>query len=176
MKNAPAVIAITLAASLTVLSGCSRDKPSEAAATAPDTSATGTPTEQPGTDAPSDVSPPKAQSWIDDVTIGHGVGADGTIPSDKTGDDFAPGQPVTIAMTVNDAPAGSSVKVIWFGPNDTKVGEETKAVSPGQQHMDFAAKDTKGWAKGDYRAEVWTGDEKVNEQQFQIVDANKAGK
>jgi hypothetical protein len=27
---------------------------------------------------------------------------------------------------------------------------------------------------GDYRAEVWIGDEKVNTQQFQIVEASKA--
>ena len=176
MKSALPVTTLALIASLTVLGGCARDKPSEAASTAPDTSATGTPTEQPGTNSPSDVSPAKAQSWIDDVTIGHAVGADGMIPADKTGDDFAPGEAVHLAMTVNDAPATSSVKVIWFGPNDTKVGEETKAVAAGQQHMDFTARDTKAWPKGDYRAEVWTGDEKVNTQNFQIVDASKAGK
>jgi hypothetical protein len=79
-------------------------------------------------------------------------------------------------MSVNDAPVGSSVKVIWFGPNDTKVGEESKAVASGEQHMDFTAQDTKAWNKGDYRAEIWAGDEKVNSEQFQIVDADKAGK
>jgi hypothetical protein len=167
---------ITVAASLAMLSGCGRDEPKEAASTAPDTSETGAPMEQPGTEAPSDVSPVKAQTWIDDVTIGHSVGADGMIPADQTGDDFAPGQPIHLAMTVNDAPANASVKVIWYGPNETKVGEETKTVATGEQHMSFTAKDTKAWAKGDYRAEVWTGDEKVNTQEFQIVDADKAGK
>jgi hypothetical protein len=175
MKNALSLSAMTLAASLALLAGCGRDQPSDAASTAPDTSTEGTPMEQPGTDAPSDASPMQAQSWVDDVTIGHEVGADGMIPADKKGDDFAPGQPIHLAMTVNDAPANASVKVIWFGPNDTKVGEESKAVSPGQQHLDFTAAKTKAWAKGDYRAEVWAGDEKVNEQQFQIVDADKAG-
>lgn len=169
-------VTLTLIASLAVLGGCGRDEPNEAASTAPDTSTEGTPMEQEGTGAPSDVSPIKAQTWIDDVTLGRSVGADGMIPADQTGDDFAPGQPIHLAMTVNDAPANASVKVIWFGPNDTKVGEETKAVTAGQQHMSFTAQDTKAWAKGDYRAEVWTGDEKVNQQQFQIVDAENAGK
>jgi hypothetical protein len=176
MRNAPIISVITLAASLALLAGCTRDEPEEAASTAPDTSATGTPTEQAGTDAPSDVSPMKAQAWVDDVTIGHSVGADGTIPADKTGDDFAPGEAIHLAMRVEDAPPNSSVKVIWFGPNETKVGEEAKAVTPEQKHMTFAAQDTKAWAKGDYRAEVWAGDEKVNTQEFQIVDAKKAGK
>ena len=40
----------------------------------------------------------------------------------------------------------------------------------------FHSADTGSWAKGDYRAEVWIGDEKVNQQQFQIVDAANAGK
>ena len=131
MKIAPLTV-LTLAASLAMLSGCGRDQPKDAATTAPDTAATGAPTEQPGTEAPSDVSPVTAQTWIDDVTIGHSVGADGTIPAGQTGDDFAPGQPIHLAMTVNDAPANASVKVIWYGPNETKVGEETKTVTPGE--------------------------------------------
>jgi hypothetical protein len=176
MRNAPTISVLTLAASLSLLSGCGRDEPKEAAAEAPDTSQTGTPTEQPGTGSPSDVSAAKAQSWIDDVTIGHALATDSTIPGDKTGDDFAPGEVIHLAMRVEDAPANSAVKVIWFGPNDMKVGEESKTVATGEKHLAFAAQDTKAWAKGDYRAEIWTGDEKVNTQEFQIVDAKDAGK
>ena len=40
----------------------------------------------------------------------------------------------------------------------------------------FESAATTSWAKGDYRAEVWIGDEKVNTQQFQIVDKSEAGK
>lgn len=131
--------------------------------------------EQPGTASPSDLNPVAAQSYIDDVTIGHEVGADGTIPTGKTGDDFAPGQPVHIAMKVKDAPAGAGVKVVWFGPGETKINEENKAVPTGATTLSFTT-DTKGWAKGDYRADIFIGDEKVNSQQFQIVDAAGAGK
>lgn len=131
--------------------------------------------EQPGTSSPNDLNPIAAQTYIDDVTIGHEVGPDGKMVTGKTGDDFAPGEPVNIAMVVKDAPANAAVKVVWYGPGETKINEETKPVPAGAKTLDFKA-DSKGWAKGDYRAEVWIGDEKVNTQQFQIVDAAGAGK
>ena len=68
------------------------------------------------------------------------------------------------------------MKVVWFGPGETRVGEETKTVNQGDKHVAFHSTDTASWAKGDYRAEVWIGDEKVNTQQFQIVDAGDAGR
>ena len=132
--------------------------------------------EQPGVGSPADVSPVNAQTWIDDVTIGHELGADGSMVAGKGGDDFAPGQPIHISMETGDAPANAAVKVVWYGPNETKIGEETKNVATSQKYLSFSSQDTKAWAKGDYRAEIWVGDEKVNTQQFQIVDAAGAGK
>lgn len=133
-------------------------------------------TEMAGTTNPTDVSPISAQMWLDDVTIGHTVGADGAIPTGQTGDDFAPGKPVNIAIETGDAPAGAAVRVIWYGAGDRIIAEEQKDVAAGQKYLTFTATDTKSWPKGDYRAEIWVGDEKVNTQQFQIVDAAKAGK
>ena len=140
---------------------------------APPTTST---SEMAGTTNPTDVSPMAAQTWLDDVTIGKTVGADGAIPAGQTGDDFAPGQPVVIAIETADAPAGSAVKVIWYGPGEIVIAEEQKDVVAGAKYLNFTAASTRSWAKGDYRAEVWVGDEKVNTQQFQIVDAAKAGK
>lgn len=149
--------------------GCGRDETAEPPATT-------TTVEQPGTTSPSDIAPTTAQSWIDDVTIGHELAADGSMATGKGGDDFAPGQPIYVTMEVGDAPPNSTVKVVWYGPNETKIGEENKPVVAGQKYLSFETKDTAKWAKGDYRAEVWIGDEKVNTQQFQIVDAANAGK
>lgn len=151
----------------TVFVACGRDETAEPPA---DT----TTMEQPGMGSPSDVSPWAAQSWIDDVTIGSELAADGSMTTGRTGDDFAPGQPIHLAMEVGDAPPNSQVMVVWYGPNETKIGEETKPVVAGQKYLNFTATDTASWAKGDYRAEVWVGDEKVNTQQFQIVDADDA--
>lgn len=151
----------------TLVAACGRDETAEPPAAT-------TTVEQPGTASPADVAPTTAQTWIDDVTIGSELGADGNMAVGKTGDDFAPGQPLHIAMEVGDAPPNSSVKVVWYGPGETKIGEESKPVVSGQKYLNFTASDTASWAKGDYRAEVWIGDEKVNTQQFQIVDAAQA--
>jgi hypothetical protein len=130
--------------------------------------------EQPGVTSPADVAPVTAQTWIDDVTIGSELAPDGSMMAGKTGDDFTPGQPIHVTMEVGDAPPDSSVKVVWVGPNETQIGEESKPVVAGQKYLSFTATDTSSWAKGDYRADVWIGDEKVNQQQFQIVDASEA--
>lgn len=165
MKKSTFVVALVLT---TVLAfGCGREETAEAPAET-------TTVEQAGVDNPSDVSPMNAQTWLDDFTIGSELGADGAMVVARTGDDFAPGQPVHIAMEVGDAPATSPVMVVWYGPNETKIGEETKIISAGQKYLNFTATDTKAWAKGDYRAEVWVGDEKVNTQQFNITDASDA--
>lgn len=147
--------------------GCGRDETAEPPATT-------TTVEQSGTASPSDIAPTTAQSWIDDVTIGSELAADGSMTPGRTGDDFAPGQPIHLSMEVGDAPPASTVKVVWYGPNETKINEESKPVVTGQKYLSFTAQDTASWAKGDYRAEVWIGDEKVNTQQFQIVDASDA--
>ena len=89
-----------------------------------------TTTEQAGAETPADVAPLTAQTWIDDVTIGSELGPDGSMAAGKTGDDFAPGQPIHLAMEVGDAPASSQVKVVWYGPNETKIGEAEKLLGP----------------------------------------------
>ncbi|HET7705660.1 MAG TPA: hypothetical protein VFM36_06225 [Thermoanaerobaculia bacterium] len=149
------------------LAACGRDETAEPPAST-------VTTEQAGTSSPSDIAPTTAQSWIDDVTIGSELGPDGSMVAGKTGDDFAPGQTVHLTMEVGDAPPNSQVKVVWYGPNETKIGEETKPVVAGQKYLSFSSQNTASWTKGDYRAEVWIGDEKVNQQQFNITDASKA--
>lgn len=161
------LIAMMVAAVALVGTACGRDETAEPPADV-------TMTEQAGLDSPADVSPVTAQTWIDDVTIGSELAADGSMVAGNTGDDFSPGQAIHLSMEVGDAPPGSAVKVAWYGPNDTKIGEEEKPVVAGQKYLNFTASDTSSWAKGDYRAEVWIGDEKVNQQQFNIVDASDA--
>jgi len=131
--------------------------------------------EIPGTNQPNDLSPTQAQTMVDDVTIGHKAGPDGTIAAADQGDDFAPGDPVVIAMKVGDAPPGSMVKVIWYGPNDTKLSENEKGINAGSDHLIFENLNTASLATGDYRAEVWIGDEKVDQQSFNIVERSATG-
>ena len=147
-----------------------RAEPGDPDDTAPQT----TEKEVAGVDEPGDLNPVEAQTMVDDVTIGKMASADGTIAVENKTDDFAPGQPVFLSMNVGDATAGSAVKVACFGPGEAKVGEQEKPIPSGVKYLAFEI-DTTGWGKGDYRAEVWIGDEKVNTQQFQIVDAENAG-
>jgi len=166
-------LAIFLVVAVTFLSfGCK--KTDEATTGSAETATAASTSEIPSTTSPNDLNPVRAQSYVDDVTIGHQVAADGTIPTGQTGDNFTPGQKVFIAMKVKDAPANTAVKVVYNGPPDKKVGEETKNVPAGATYLTFE-KDTKGWPKGDYSADVFVGDEKVNTQHFNIVDAS-AGK
>jgi hypothetical protein len=167
MKKSVPVLALALASALSL--GACREEATESRPEA-------TTAEQPGVGGTADASPINAQTWVDDVTIGHELGADGSMVTGRGGDDFAPGQPVHISMDVDDAPENTAVKVVWYGPGETRINEETKNVAPNQKYMSFSAADTASWAKGDYRAEVWIADEKVNTQQFQIVDAAGAGK
>jgi hypothetical protein len=173
------LLALSLAAALPLALAC---KPKEGAETqgesAADVVPSATPGEIPGVDNnnPNDITPPTAQAMIDDVTIGHKVGADGTIAEADQGDDFAPGDPVYITMKVGDVPAGSQVKVVWIGPGEAKIGEDTKAVAAGVSTLSFEATNTAKWAKGDYRAEVWVGDEKVNDQHFNETVKSGAGR
>lgn len=149
--------------------GACREEASEAP---PETSTS----EIPGIGAEDDVSPLNAQTWIDDVTIGHELNTDGSVLIGEGGDDFAPGETVYVAMEVGDAPEGAAVMVMWYGPGEMTIGDgEEKSVAPDQKYLNFSA-NTTGWQVGDYRAEVWVGDEKVNEQHFQIVEAGLAGR
>jgi hypothetical protein len=126
--------------------------------------------EKAGTGQPGDLNPIEAESFVDDVTLGSEVGADGAIVAGKTGDDFTAGQTVHLAMEVGDTPAGSAVKVVWYGPGDARLGEDSQSVTAGTRYLTFSARDTASWALGDYRAEVWIGDEKVASEHFNIVE------
>ena len=117
--------------------------------------------------AATDISPLKAQAWVDDVQMGDEVSALQTVATPKS--EFAPGEPIHLAMSVRDAPSAATVKVRWYGPQDVQLGYENKEVVPGQQQLTFEQDNTADWQSGDYRAEVWVGDEKVAEKDFQII-------
>jgi hypothetical protein len=166
---------ILLSLALVAAFGFAGCKKKEAEPDASEVTSAAIESEIPGTSSQSDLSPAAAESRIDDVKTGHALAADGSIDSSQVGDDFASGETVHIAMKVGDTPAGSAVKIVWYGPEDKRINDETKTVATGETFLNFSA-DTKGWAKGDYKAEIWIGDENVNTERFQVVDAAKAGR
>ena len=170
----PKVMTLQLASMLALVLACQTGEQGAEVGDAEDTAPAVVEKEAAGVDHPSDLNPVEAEAMIDDVTIGHMTSGDNTIMPDRQGDDFAPGQPVFISVNVSDATAGSAMKVVYFGAGEAKVAEKEVAIYEGSKYVAVEA-DTTGWAKGDYRAEIWIGDEKVNTQHFNIVDAEKAG-
>ena len=133
-------------------------------------------TEKPGISKPGDVSPPVAQAMVDDVLLGTAVATDGQIPAKSRADDFVPGEDIYLTMDVSDAAPGTMVKVVWFGPDERPIGEQSQTVTSGVSTLKFMKDGTRAWKTGDYRAEVWVGDEKVNDERFNIVSARSASK
>jgi hypothetical protein len=172
--RASKLLALLLASALPLAVACKSHEGAESDDKS-DTATQTTEQEVAGVNQPNDLNPVEAQTMIDDVTIGHKAGADGMIAAEDQGDDFAPGDPVVIAMKVGDAPADSEVKLAVYGPGEVKVKDDSKKVTPGETYMVFQVP-TDGWQKGDYRAEIWIGDEKVNTQEFNVTDKSKAGK
>jgi hypothetical protein len=120
------------------------------------------------------MTPSQAKAAIGEVTIGHQVGADGTIAGDQKGNNFTAGQPVFVAFMIGKAPAGTPVTVGWYGPNDQQLASDQKLVSRGQSTMTFNSQDTSAWGQGDYHVDVSVGGQKVDAERFSIVAPEKA--
>ena len=120
------------------------------------------------------MSPSQAKAAIGEVTLGHQVGADGTIAGDQKGNLFTAGQPVFISFMIGKAPAGTPVTVDWYGPNNQQLGNEPKVVSRGESVMTASAKDTTAWAPGDYHVDVSVGGQKVDAERFSVVAPENA--
>ncbi|MBV8199627.1 MAG: hypothetical protein JOZ15_03285, partial [Acidobacteria bacterium] len=120
------------------------------------------------------MTPSQAKSAIGDVTVGHQIGADGTIAGDQKGNNFTAGQPVFVAFPIGKAPAGTPVTIGWFGPDNQQLASDQKLVSRGQSAISFSSKDTSGWGPGDYHVDISVGGQKVDTERFQLVAPEKA--
>ncbi|MEZ5333621.1 MAG: hypothetical protein R2991_16660 [Thermoanaerobaculia bacterium] len=169
--------ALTIGAGLGLLIACGPQPSDEMTEgtdsydTAPEPTTGVSESELPGNDQANDLDPITAQARVDDVSVGHSMAADGSIPAEEADDEFEVGEPVHLSMAVEDTPAGSEIEVVWLGPEDARIGDQQKTVEEGQSHLGFTTPDTTGWAPGAYKAEVWIGDEKVATERFQIVAA-----
>jgi len=120
------------------------------------------------------MTPTQAKQAIGDITVGHQVGADGTIAGDQKGNNFTAGQPVIVAFNIGKAPAGTPVTIDWYGPDNQVLASDQLTVSSGQHAMSFSSKDTGSWAKGDYHADISVGGQKVDTERFSIVAPDQA--
>ncbi|HEV3455285.1 MAG TPA: hypothetical protein VHG32_01935 [Thermoanaerobaculia bacterium] len=123
---------------------------------------------------PGVMTPSQAKLATGEVTIGHQVGADGTIAGDQKGNNFNAGQPVFIAFKIGQAPAGTPVVITWYGPSGQPIASDQKVVSSGESAMTFSSKDTSVWGPGDYHVDISVGGQKVDTERFGIVAPDKA--
>lgn len=105
----------------------------------------------------------KTEIWVDDVQL-----------SSMSGDaaqagGYPAGQPLQLSMSVEDAPSGTVVTTYWYGPNNRQLSYESQTVDANERQLNFQQENTHAWPAGDYRAEVWVGDKKVEEESFNIV-------
>lgn len=101
--------------------------------------------------------------WVDDVQLSS---AAGTAMQDGG---FNAGQTLELSMSVEDAPRGTVVTTYWYGPDNRQLSYESQTVDANQRQLSFQQENTHAWPAGTYRAEVWVGEDKVEEERFDIV-------
>jgi hypothetical protein len=146
--------------------GCSTE-PRRAEKSPDKVTPTVTETERPGVEAPSDISNATARWRVSDLTLGTKLDADGKIAQSR--DNFPTGAAVLASLGVADVAAGSQIKAVWSGPGETRLHEEVKEVAAGTAFLLFKAPATRGWALGDYKIDIYLGDELAGTENFDIV-------
>ena len=76
---------------------------------------------------------------IDDFQLGTRLGSHGGVAREAHTTVFSTDQTIHVAMRLRDAPAGTTVKVVWKSPAGEALGQETKRLQPGQDYMHFSA-------------------------------------
>ena len=76
---------------------------------------------------------------IGDFQLGTRLGSHGGIAREAHTSVFSADQTIHVAMRLRDAPAGTTVKVVWKSPAGEPLGQETKRLQPGQDYMHFSA-------------------------------------
>jgi hypothetical protein len=155
---------ITLAALL--FAGCAQE-PKRAERDFDKTTPSVTETERPGSTAPSDITPVTAAARISDLKVGTSLDTEGKVAENQ--DNLKAGDAVHASVAVGDVGAGSKVKAVWLGPEGARIFDETKDVAAGVAFLAFHAPSTHGWAPGDYKVEIYLGDELASSESFDIA-------
>ena len=160
---------LILATAVTALAvGCSRPVAERAEYKPEETTPTVSESERPGTQAPSDIAPVTAMARVSDLELGSAIGPNGDIAEGSARSDFAPGEPIFVALEVGDVGAGSAVKAVWKGAGDMRLHEEVKTVAAGTSHLSFAAPSTTSWPPGSFEVVIFLGDEEGGSESFEI--------
>jgi len=122
-------------------------------------------TDDPGTDAGAATS--SGASDAESPSVGYAVENEGTIAPGAAGRDFTAGDVVWVSVATEGAEAGAAVEVVWYGPEGLEAAAVDGSVETGTAHQALST-DTTGWPAGTYRAEVWVGNELVEELSIEV--------
>lgn len=125
-----------------------------------------------GVDTPIDTGPIQVMSWLEDARFGSQANELGWVPDEFRRDEFLPGETVHFSARIgDDLPGDSAARVIWYNESgqDMQVGQEQATIPAGQQYFHTMTA-TDGWPVGDYRVEIWIGDEQAVDEDFDLRD------
>lgn len=109
---------------------------------------------------------------IENFSLGSRLGPNGGIATGAGEHMFEAGQLIYIAMELKNAPVGTPVSVLWKGPGDTVLGQETKTVRRGQRFMNFAADSGALPVAPKYRVEVLVDGKPITQLEFDLILAS----
>lgn len=106
---------------------------------------------------------------IGEFQLGTSLGPHGGIAQGADKTVFSTDQTIHVAMRLRDAPTGTLVKVVWKSPGGEAIGEETKRLKPGQEHMSFSA-DGESLPPGTgYHVQISANGEPVTVLRFDLI-------
>ena len=111
---------------------------------------------------------------VSETVIGRTADTGGSIPDGERTERFAPGEEIHVAVRVEQPSPQARVRIAWFGPNNNLLGEDARPVSSDDEYVSFSIGGNKAIDPGEYRAEVWVDDRKVDERRFAVVAATQA--
>jgi hypothetical protein len=104
--------------------------------------------------------------WVSSVRLGREINAEGGVPIGSASSTFRTGEPIYIAMEIDERPPQGDVRVVWFGPTNNQIGEDTRQVQP-DTVINFRAPDGIN-QPGEYRVDVMAGNALVKTERFTI--------
>jgi hypothetical protein len=112
---------------------------------------------------------PSKPVQVENFSLGTRLGPNGGIATGAGEHAFSAGQLIYIAMELKNAPIGTQISVVWKGPGNTVLGQETKQVRPGQQFMNFAADSSSLPPAPKYQVEVLHNNKTLAQLEFELV-------
>lgn len=160
-------IAMLVLMALFALAGCSREQSAQRG-TSVETEAGDADGPGPAPAEPMRYEAIDEELWVDKVHVGSSVDANGQIAPDARADEFSLDDRVYLSMEVSEAPIDLPVLVtVVNAATNQELWSESRPIEAGISHLVFEV-DPARLGSGEYRAEVFVGDERVSRHDFDV--------